>query len=82
MRCRKACGFESRIGHGTTVEKVGKGMHEYPELNKEHSDDPRVLVTAQALREHFAVEDPNVLDFPSDEYICCAEVALKAAGVL
>lgn len=70
------------MGTGTTAEKVGKGMHEHPELTKEHSDDPRVLAAAQALREHFAVEDSNVLDFPVDEYVCCAEVALKAAGVL
>jgi hypothetical protein len=43
--------------------------------------DPRVLAAAHALREHFAAEDEMVNSFPSDEYICCAEVALKAAGV-
>jgi hypothetical protein len=41
--------------------------------------DPRVLAAAKALREHFAAEDSMVNDFPADEYICCAEIALKAA---
>jgi hypothetical protein len=70
------------LGTAQPQEKVGKGMHEHPELTEARSDDPRVLAAAQALREHFAAEDSNVLEFPSDEYVCCAEVALKAAGVL
>lgn len=43
------------------------------------STDPRVLAAAKALHEHYVYEDAMVADFPLDEYICCAEIALKAA---
>jgi hypothetical protein len=43
------------------------------------STDPRVLAAAKALQQHFAAEDDLIAGFPLDEYICCAEIALKAA---
>lgn len=49
------------------------------ETDTKVTTDPRVLAVAKALREHFAAEDSMVNDFPADEYICCAGVALKAA---
>lgn len=82
MRCRKACGFESHIGHGTTHRKIGTSMFEHADPTSQRSTDPRVLEGAKALRKHFSDEDSSVSDFPDDEFICCAEEVLKAAGVL
>jgi hypothetical protein len=41
--------------------------------------DPRVLAAAKALHEHHSAEYSGLVVFPADEYICCAEIALKAA---
>lgn len=49
------------------------------ETETKATTDPRVLAVAKALREHYAATDDMVNDFPSDEYICCAEIAIKAA---
>lgn len=48
------------------------------ESETEATTDPRVLAIAKALQKHHAAEDDSVNDFPDDEYICCAKVALKA----
>lgn len=41
--------------------------------------DEAVTVAAEAMRAHYALEDPGVNDFPPDEYDCCARTALEAA---